>query len=284
MTTPALLHRWCIAAGLALAILFAPGASLANGSILYRADSRGPEIIFREGFRGRGNNMNLVHHLSGASCWETSGGVERSAYVSMAEHPGEALLYATYVYRIRPDADAPDETAAFSALDGMNAVQRDRERHGLNLRQLSDIDALMGMPWIDGQYVSRRIPPEWIQAVMVYEMDENQTPVYQGMIVNPGYRPALRLGGRHAFTQAMIDGIRSHVPMDTHMRYAVAPNISVAPACMDPDDTCGGSGPRAFRQSLFGSTRARHQFTCVLEPLLKPGNRMQRAADIILSP
>lgn len=32
---------------------------------LFRADSRGPEIVFNEGFRPWGNNMDLVGHVTG---------------------------------------------------------------------------------------------------------------------------------------------------------------------------------------------------------------------------
>lgn len=38
-------------------------------STVYRIDFRAPEIIFQEGFQPRGNNMNIIDHLSGRSTY-----------------------------------------------------------------------------------------------------------------------------------------------------------------------------------------------------------------------
>ncbi len=38
-------------------------------STVYRVDFRAPDIIFQEGFQPRGNNMNIIDHLSGRSTY-----------------------------------------------------------------------------------------------------------------------------------------------------------------------------------------------------------------------
>ena len=221
-----------------------------------------------------------MHHLSGMSCWEPqASGIARSAYLAMADDPQWATPFSQYVYRIRPDADATDENAAFSALDGLSAVLRESERHGLNLLQRTEVEELMRYPWMRGQYLSRRIPPAWIQSVAVYILDPHGAPVFQRTIVNRRYRAPARMGSRHTFSPAMIDTIRSHVPTQTRIRFAVAPNMTIAPACMDPGNACGG-GPSSFSPA----GRASNTLVCASQPLLRPGNRMQRAVDVILSP
>jgi hypothetical protein len=271
--------------GLALAICFAPGFGLANDDPLYRADERGPDVIFAIGFSGRGTNMNLLHHVSGMSCWNWGDTqVERSAYVSMSSSPREALVYANYVYRIRPDADAPDAIAAFSVLAGLEALARDWERYQLDLRQRAAIAHLLGFAPSDGQYVSQRIPPHWIESVAIYRYDDTGRSVYVRTENNPGFRPPARIGSRATFSGPMIDGVRSHGALPQRVQYAVGQNGTEAAACMDSGtDACGGSQTRLAPRSLRFAPITRW-LQCAQAPMPARGNIFERAVDVILSP
>ncbi|EGG3070749.1 hypothetical protein MOR33_004187 [Salmonella enterica] len=51
-------------------------------SDIYRRDTRGPDIIFNEGFLPRGSNTNLLQHVSGVSLRGDNNGVPLSNWVS----------------------------------------------------------------------------------------------------------------------------------------------------------------------------------------------------------
>ncbi|HBZ9864088.1 TPA: hypothetical protein MND73_000792 [Salmonella enterica subsp. houtenae] len=79
-------------------------------SDVYRRDTRGPEIIFSEGFRARGSNTDLVQHVNGASL-RGEGGIPLSLWVSTSS----SLRWTTtprypitefWVYTITPNSRA----------------------------------------------------------------------------------------------------------------------------------------------------------------------------------
>lgn len=88
--------------------------SIPNTGILYRMDTRPPEVIFRTGFSAWGNNDDLAEHTSGRSCSYTEGrdGNRRSAFVATTANPAFARRLArvaaqstrsgrAYIYTIR---------------------------------------------------------------------------------------------------------------------------------------------------------------------------------------
>lgn len=79
-------------------------------SDIYRRDTRGPDVIFREGFTPRGSNTDLVQHVSGMSL-RGDNGIPLSVWVSTSA----SLRWTTtprypitefWVYTITPDSHA----------------------------------------------------------------------------------------------------------------------------------------------------------------------------------
>jgi hypothetical protein len=65
---------------------------------LFRADSRGPEVIFNEGFKPWGDNLDLEAHVTGES--------QDSGYVATSRLEASAQRWAAengydYVYKLR---------------------------------------------------------------------------------------------------------------------------------------------------------------------------------------
>ena len=78
---------------------------------VYRADRRGPKVVFETGFPALGNNANLLEHLSGVSCSKdegqgTSAFVDTTASLTFAIKWGKmfdrTFEEPFYVYEIRP--------------------------------------------------------------------------------------------------------------------------------------------------------------------------------------
>ena len=103
--------------------------------VLFRGDSRPPEDLFYDGFQGAGGNANVLEHLSGWSCLMYTTPAQRSSYVSLSESETDARLYGRFVYRVVPDADAPDGTAVIEAMSGLRDMDANAEAYGLDLRQ-----------------------------------------------------------------------------------------------------------------------------------------------------
>lgn len=62
---------------------------------VYRVDSRPPDVVFREGFRSHGNNMNLQQHIRGDSC---AAGSRDSAYIATTSDINETYNIARQYY------------------------------------------------------------------------------------------------------------------------------------------------------------------------------------------
>jgi RHS repeat-associated protein len=74
---------------------------------LFRADSRGPEVVFNEGFKPWGDNMDLMEHVTGES--------QDSAYVATSKFLEPAQRWAEengfdYVYKLRGSGVDVNET------------------------------------------------------------------------------------------------------------------------------------------------------------------------------
>ncbi|MBJ7262962.1 MAG: hypothetical protein JHC61_04135 [Burkholderiaceae bacterium] len=98
----------------ALVPTVAQAQSAPNTGVLYRMDTRPPEVIFRTGFSSWGTNDNLAEHASGESCSRSAGqlGARSSAFVATTSNPEFARRLArvavtltptgrTYIYTIR---------------------------------------------------------------------------------------------------------------------------------------------------------------------------------------
>lgn len=85
----------------------------ALGVVLYRGDSRPPEVIFQHGFNtvGEGFSFDMVHHITGQSCYA---GTSRSAFISLSRNEVASHDFADegasatgasryYVYEIESD-------------------------------------------------------------------------------------------------------------------------------------------------------------------------------------
>src|SRR5688572_15343660 len=118
-----------VATLLSAAMSFAAMPALAV-DVLFRGDSRAPETLFHDGFRGAGGNANVLEHLSGWSCLMYDTPAQRSAYVALSEQL-DAQLYGRFVYRIVPDADAPDASAAVDAMSGLHDLEANADTYGL---------------------------------------------------------------------------------------------------------------------------------------------------------
>jgi hypothetical protein len=254
--------RWLFASCLIFAASHASAWDL-----LYRGDSREPDIIFREGFQAAGTNRNVLAHISGDSCW-LGDGTLRSAYVATTQIEADARQYGasvyaqrSYVYHIVPDADAPDDTAMFDAREGLRALGAPQNPHGLDFRVLTTIWRLTQFHATQGQHFAERIPAEWIQSVDVYERDANTGELgFLRNYLNPHFVGPLHVGSRDAFTPTMVA--------------ALAPVETIAMA---------GSGGNATTACLGGcASSARSLEQCSIEEVFEPGNPFQQLMDVIL--
>ena len=81
---------------------------LVSAAPVFRADSRGPDDIFNNGFQSRGENKDLVKHVNGESC--SNGPSDDSNFISLTHSESQATEFAlslggsnlqmSYVYRI----------------------------------------------------------------------------------------------------------------------------------------------------------------------------------------
>ena len=92
-----------------LLFLASSASFAAPPNFVYRVDTRGPDVIFDEGFLAWGNNHNIVAHINGATC-STDGST--SAFISTAADRDAALGIVrqylsqgrtAYLYTIRAD-------------------------------------------------------------------------------------------------------------------------------------------------------------------------------------
>jgi len=269
-----------VATLLSAAMFFAAMPALAV-DVLFRGDSRAPETLFHDGFRGAGGNANMLEHLSGWSCLMYDTPAQRSAYVALTEHALDAQLYGRFVYRIVPDADAPDASAAVDAMSGLRDLEANADTYGLDLRQRSTVTALQAFFATPGQYVAMHIPNTWIQSVDEYTYDPaTGDRVLVRSVTNPMFEVPARRGTRTRFTDAMISGTRLAAPPPT-MSYGVARNGTTATACQLPpsDGGCGGS---AQSRASVSPRQGADGWQCAVEPTLGPGSRFNQAVQLLL--
>jgi hypothetical protein len=103
---------------LALTVSFKASAQQEVITTVYRADSRAPEEVFRNGFSGSGTVISVLEHAAAGRCDISSGG-PRSRWVSMSADHGYATRFAEnrlrytgglatgarmWIYEIRPDS------------------------------------------------------------------------------------------------------------------------------------------------------------------------------------
>lgn len=248
--------------------------------VLFRGDSRPPEDLFYDGFQGAGGNANVLEHLSGWSCLMYTTPAQRSSYVSLSESETDARLYGRFVYRVVPDADAPDGTAVIEAMSGLRDMDANAEAYGLDLRQRSTATSLQSFFATPGQHIAMRIPNHWIQSVDEFRYDaETGERILVRFVTNPTFVAPARRGTRARFTDAMIAGTRAATPPPT-MSYVVARNGVTATACQVPQNESGcGGGP----QSRTSTPRqVADEWQCAVEPMLGPGSRFNQALQLIL--
>ncbi|EEM1821121.1 hypothetical protein GKA92_23655 [Salmonella enterica subsp. enterica] len=108
-------------------------------SDIYRRDTRGPDVIFNEGFSPRGSNTNLLQHVSGESL-RGDNGVPLSLWVSASS----SLRWTTtprypinefWVYTITPDSRAYSVEISFN-----NYINTTENQSGISyVRRLLEI-------------------------------------------------------------------------------------------------------------------------------------------------
>ena len=266
--------RWLFAFCLLLATTQAAAVDL-----LFRGDSREPDTIFREGFQAAGTNRNVLAHISGDSCW-LGDGAQRSAYVATTAIAADARPYGAnvfapraYVYRIVPDADAPDDLATFDARAGLHEVAGPHNHYGLDFRVLTTIWRLTQFHATHGQYIAERVPSEWIHSVDIYERDPNTGELlYLRNELNPSFVRPLRVGSRDMFTATMVAAL---APVETIAVGGSGDNATTA--CL------GGCASSARSLPATGSLVATHALDqCSIEDVFEPGNPFQQLVDMIL--
>ena len=106
--------------------------------ILYRVDTRPPEVVFRDGFSAWGNNMDLVRHTintrdnsSGfVALTDDLGAANQIAndYLSDLDEAGNRRHDRVWVYRVAPGADVHNVTRSLEHIEAL--VQQ-----GIDLRE-----------------------------------------------------------------------------------------------------------------------------------------------------
>lgn len=264
-----------------VAMLLLPASHVLAVNVLFRGDSRAPETIFANGFRGAGSNFNVFDHISGKSCFSpNSPPAERSAYVSLYEHYDVAEQYGDFVYRIVPDADALDHEAAFEATTGLRDLQDNADTYMLDLRQRSTAMSLQSFHATAGTYIAMNIPAHWIQSADEYHYDPStMTSTLVRSVLNPGFRAPTRAGTRSKFSNPMVAGTRMLAPPPT-VTYATARNGTTATACQLPPGS-GGCGGSAQSRSSLSPRQAANDWQCVVEPTLGPGSLFNQAVQLL---
>lgn len=241
---------------IAFVFLFMSGISYAEvPTDLFRRDTRGPDIIFNQGFLARGSNTNLIQHVSGVSLHGDRGTVPLSGWVSTSA----SLRWTTiprypitefWVYTITPDSRAYSVQASFEHYINTNPdssgaayVRRLLELYG----DQHEWSVLGGIPASSVRFATRYVFTEG-----EFRADEiRQNPGYRSSIpsANPEPYPlvpassgevnAIGSGGAPAASSRWTglslsacwgSGSPSRIPRDTQVK-------PVAPECAIPAES-----------------------------------------------
>lgn len=200
---------------------------------VYRADDRGPDVVFQTGFLPHGTNINVESHLTGWSSGAyvlssnrnsnfISTTIDYDTAVSFAgEHVRSGEYY--YVYDIRPTENF------YSAEETMNSIA--------NYQQVSLSNELRYLLIGEGEYFSYgEIPNTLIRSVDVYYRNPITHQVTeQGSYSNANYREDDTHTNTGAFT------ISAHFPIQN--RPVLNAMSSTHSAAFEPDDANGSWCP-----------------------------------------
>jgi hypothetical protein len=271
------------ASGVWLSLLMLVVAALpshAHAIVLFRGDSRPPQTVFAQGFSGPGANTDPLLHLTGAHCLATNGAAEwTSAYISLTERDADLARFGTYVYNIVPDFDAPLETRTYEVASGLRNLQTGSQLYGLSLYHMDLVANLLVQPMVLGQHLARRVAPESIQSVDIYEYDAARNEaVFVRSEVNPRYRAPARADSRPIFSAEMVGGIRSGGHPSQIRAVASAHGIEQS-VCLLPSPACFDRAPHLATPQATGLFPAP---TCVVRPALPPNGLFRQTLQIIL--
>jgi hypothetical protein len=256
-------------------------APAAQAIVLYRADIRPPSRVFAEGFVGPGTNMDFFRHLGGSLCLGSHGAAQwTTAYVTMTERASDVADFGTYVYNIVPEEGGHSETAVYDAYTGLVGLRERWQMFGLNPRQRERVQSLLLQASVYGQHIARRVAPESIQAVDVYQYDatRNET-VLVRREVNPRFRMPERSGSLPTFSGEMLEGIQPGLPSD-RIHLVQGPDGESRGLCLLPGDACFDRAPH--RMVTQATALFPNAGTCVVRPMALPNGPFQQALQIIL--
>jgi len=159
------LVRTAMIGGLLFAGL-AGSSSAAPPTFVYRGTSVAPDVAFAQGFPARGNNEDMVQHITGTSCTRSqdSAFVSTSAAESVAhsftrQHIRMDIDSDGYVYRIRANANF------YSAYDSLMAAYR-RHRN-------AEYQEIAAYYQEDHEYLARGgVPANQVESVTIYRFNE----------------------------------------------------------------------------------------------------------------
>jgi hypothetical protein len=249
--------------------------------VLFRADTRHPNIVFEQGFVAPGANTDPLLHLTGATCLNANGAAElTSAYISLTEHDSDVARFATYVYHIVPNADAPPETRTYDVTRGLRNLQTSSGVYGLSLMHRDTVASLLALPMVSGQHMARRVAPESIASVDVYEYDTaRNAAVFVRSESNPRYRAPVSSESRFTFSGDMISGIRSG-GRPSQIRAVASADGTEHTVCLVPSVACFERSPH--RMAVQATGLFPHPATCVTRPAFPPDGLFHHALQIIL--
>lgn len=154
---------------------------------VWRADTRAPDVIFKQGFSSYANNLDYIQHILGKSCIaRTSAFISTTANQNMAnqwalyglKNPRLQLVHF-YIYEIRATNNFYN---AVTTLDHLAKTP--------HLASAFEFNNARKLAITQAEYSAlTRIEPEQIRKVTVLSLDRQGRPV-KSYLNNPNYVPA----------------------------------------------------------------------------------------------
>lgn len=179
-------------------LFFAAVCLASSPAKVWRADSRGPDIIFQQGFTSYGTNIDIIQHIVGESC-----SVENSAFISTTTNESMARDWAVrhlldhwpartqyYIYEIRPTNSF---YSAVMSLEHIAQTPHLQSSFGLYFA----LRVANSQSEYDAMY---RIESQQIIGVTTLGLDQNGRPVVTGYQANPSYIPGDTYANAGPFT------------------------------------------------------------------------------------
>lgn len=247
------------AAAIVLLAFVVPQAAADPILLVYRADSRGPDVVFQHGFMGRGSRMDVLAHTLGGACEETDP-ARASTWVSTSAVRDEAVGFARghleglpsgpqnrmWLYSIRPDQTyIVVPSLLYRVADEARAGQS-----GYTPQQGAVVEHLMYNTLIstEAEVIAHYVAPANIISATPMWFDANDDLQFGARQLNPGY---LNLDTSAASDVADLQ--------------AFVPAASIRMDLMDDDGPSSGSESDQCAMSCDGATSA-SSFAATMAP------------------